>query len=389
MGGTSVASANNDNAQFYNSALLAFNHEIEERTQDSRFWFPLLVPQVSDSAITAEHLLQKFDRSSISNAVQVFNDTQDMQSAQDLARTFSRLDSYLRQLADEDLTSDVYIGTAVSEPGRFQGAGFFFGARVLGGGVTAVSGADRATLAAYEEGLAFVASGGTEGAPHPELFDANGALISPAGGFDSTMAAAGVVVVEAGVAMSGQFHPFGRSLAAGLTFKVQSLYTFEDSESVIENRIDVGRNSDYQGDLNFDLGIAKDLGDHWRVGLAAKDIIPHNYVTSLGTVIRMRPHARLGVAYRADRFQLAADADLNKNEPIGFEGPTQELAIGGEWTVSEPVRLRAGYRYDLQGNRAGIVSLGAGALWGRFALDLAYATGRDTRAMALQAGYAF
>ena len=73
MGGASVASANNDNAQFYNSALLAFNDEIEERTKDSRFWFPVIAPQISDSAIDAEEIHSDDVFDNISTNVAAFN----------------------------------------------------------------------------------------------------------------------------------------------------------------------------------------------------------------------------------------------------------------------------------------------------------------------------
>ena len=226
-------------------------------------------------------------------------------------------------------------------------------------------------------------------AAHPELFDANGALVDPGSNFDSTVSAAGTIVTEAGVAMSRQVHVFGQALAAGFSFKVQRIDTFEDVERIVDDRIDPQNNSDNDGALNFDVGLVKAIGKRWRVGLAVKDIIPHNYGTSLGSTIRLRPRARLGAAYQTGRLQIAADVDLTRNEPLSSEPPTQELAIGAEWAFSLPVKMRAGYRYDMQGNRAGIVSLGVGTLWKRLAVDVAYAGSGDTRAAALQFGVAF
>ena len=238
MGGASVASANNDNAQFYNAALLAFNEEIEERTQDSRFLFPLLIPQAAESAITIEELSQDDPTGAMTRAVNDFNAISDATTAQAVVDVASNLDTALAELDGEDLFADGYFGLAISEPGKFQGAGFFMGARLLAGGQPTVSEADRAILAAYQEGLTFIASDGAQGAPHPELFDANGALMDPGNDFDSTVSAAGAIIAEAGVAMSRQVHVFGQALAAGFSFKVQRIDTFEDTERIVDDRID-------------------------------------------------------------------------------------------------------------------------------------------------------
>ena len=389
MGGVSVASTNNDNAQFYNAALLAFNDEIEERTRDSRFLFPLLIPQVAESAINVETLLQDDLSAALSRAVRDFNATPGTQSAQTVVDISANLDGALAELEGEDLFADIYLGFAVSEPGKFQGAGFFMGTRLLVGGQTNVSAADRSVLAAYEDGLLFIASGGAQGAPHPELFDSNGALVDPSNDFDSTTTATGMAITEAGFAMSEQIHLFGGPVAAGFSFKVQRFDTFEDTGQLVDDRIDIERNSGDAGNVNFDIGLVKAFGDRWRVGFAVKDIIQHNYVTSLGTTIRFRPRGRLGVAYQSDRLQIAADVDLTRNEPLGTESSTQEAALGAEWAIFSSVKMRAGYRFDIQGNRNGIASLGVGKLWKRFAADFAYAQGSDARAAALQFGIVF
>ena len=389
MGGASVASANNDNAQFYNAALLAFNEEVEEETRDSRFLFPLLIPQVSESAITIEDLAQDDPTGTISRAVRDFNAAPDAVNAQLVIDATSMFDDALADLEGEDIFSDIYFGLAVSEPGMLQGAGFFFGARVLAGGQSDITAEDRELLAAYEEGLAFVASDGAQGAAHPELFDANGALINPVNDFDSSVSATGAVLTEAGVAMSRQVRLFGQPLAVGLSVKVQRIDTFEDLERVVDDRISPRRNNRYYADVNLDVGLVREFGERWRVGLAVKDIIPHNYDTALGTTIRLRPRTRIGAAYQVGRFQVAADADLAQNEPLGSEQATQEVAVGAEWALGAPLKLRGGYRHDMEGHRDDIVSLGVGTVWKRLALDLAYAESDDTRAAALQFGIVF
>ena len=389
MGGVSVASANNDNGQFYNAALLAFNDDIEERTTDSRIWFPLLVPQFSESVIEIEEISQDDPAGSISRAIQGFNALPNAETALTVVDATSNLDDSLDKLADEDLHADFYVGMGLTEPGKFQGAGFFMGARLLAGGTSTISETDRAILAAYQDGLSFIASGGTDGEAHPELFDANGALINPNSSFDSTATATGVAITEIGVAMSKQLHVFGSAIAAGISFKVLNVETFEDVERIVDDRIDVDRNSETDTDVNFDVGIVKEISDHWRIGFAVKDIVPHNYKTSLGTTVRLRPRPRIGASYQSGSLQIAVDADVIRNEPLGDEQPTQEAAIGAEWALGSRVKLRTGYRMDVRGNRDGVVSLGIGTLWRRLVADLAYAEGGDARAAALQFGVAF
>jgi len=389
MGGAVVGSANNDNGQFYNSALLAFNDEIEERTQDGRFLFPILSPQISQSAFDIEEIASDDLAASLSRAVNAYNALPGPTSAQGVVDASATLDSSLATLSDEDVFGDMYVGLAISEPGRYQGAGFFMGARLLGGGRAAVSDADRALLNDYREALQFVASNGAQGSAHPELFDAGGALINPQGNFDSSLTAVGAAITEIGVAMSHQFDWFGGPIAAGFSFKVVGIDTFEDAERIVDNRIDVERNSEYDINLNFDVGLAKQFGERWRVGLAIKDIIPHNYETSLGSRVRLRPRARVGVAYQRGRLQTAWDVDVVENEPFANERATQETAVGLEWAFDFPLKLRAGYRHDLLGHRAGVASIGLGTLWKRFAFDVAYAEGSDLRSAAIQFGYAF
>lgn len=389
MGGVSVASSNNDNAQFYNAALLAFNDEIEERTQDARFLFPLIVPQVSEAAVDLEEITADDLAESISQSIRDFNAAPDALTAQAVVDASATLDGALGRISGEDLFADFYLGVAVSEPGKFQGAGFFLGVRLLAGGQSSVSETDRSLLGAYQEGLSFIASGGAQGSARPELFDANGALIDPRAGFDSESSASGAAITEIGVAMSKQMSLFGSPVAAGISLKVLDIETFEDDERIVDGRIDVQRNNETDVRVNFDVGLVKEVGERWRVALAVKDLIPYDHDTSLGTTIRLRPRPRLGAAYQAGKLQLAFDADLIQNEPLGAERPTQEAAIGAEWALKSSLNLRAGYRHDVRGNRDGIASVGIGTLWKRLAVDVAYAQGADARAAALQFGVAF
>ena len=140
-------------------------------------------------------------------------------TAQAVVDSSEALDSYLSDLDGEDLRADVYFGMGLTEPGKFQGAGFFLGGRLLGGGGSDITEADRAVLAAYQEGLTFIATNGADGEQRPELFDTNGELIDPVDSLTSSASAIGAAIIEVGVAMSTQFQLFGGPIAAGISFK--------------------------------------------------------------------------------------------------------------------------------------------------------------------------
>lgn len=388
MGSTSVASATNGNAQFYNPALLAFNTEIEERTQDARFYFPLLMSHLSESALTIDDVASDDPEQLISRSIDDFNADPGALTARSAANAVASFDASLASLENEDLFADIYVGTGGGEAGLFKGAGFFFGARILAGGESAITTEDRALLSAYQEALTFIASNGTQGVAHPELFDANGALIDPNDDFNSTASASGAIIKEAGVAMSRQIGLFGGSIATGITIKAQTIEAFEDVERIVDDRIHVDANSKFHAGLNFDIGFAKQYGEKLRVGLAVKDVLPRDYRTSQTAVVRFRPRARLGAAYQLARVQFSGDIDINRNKPMGTEKPTQEAGIGAEWGFNL-IKLRAGYRYDILGNRDGVASAGAGVVWNRLVVDLAIAGSGDAKSAAMQFGIAF
>ena len=389
MGGAAVASSNNDNAQFYNSALLAFNEEVEERTRDARFWFPMLSPQFAKAVIDAENIYSDDLHNALTRSVAEFNGAQDQDTARNIANISAELRGSLQSIADRELFVDAYAGISLSEPGKFVGAGFFLGGRVLAIGTPSIANTDLELLNAYEEGLLFVASNGAEGQARPELFDANGTLISPQGSYDSFVAAAGLTIIEVGVASSHQIEIFGQKIAAGWTFKAINVSTFEDLQRLDNQRVNLSRSEERKSAINFDIGAVKDFGNGWRVAVAIKDIIPRDYRTTAGTRIKLRPRPRVGISYQRGDWQFGADADLVASQPLVRINGVQEVAVGAEWVVKPWLRLRSGYRHDFNGGRRGAISVGVGTLWKRFAADVAFLSGSRSRGMALQFGVAF
>ena len=389
MGGASVASADTSNAQFYNAALLAFNDKIEEETRDSRFLLPLITPQVSQSVLDAEDIVSDDLGRDLSRAVNAFNAAPESLTAQNVVDASRLLDRAVAGIENDELFGDVYVGLAVTEPGQFQGAAFFVGARLLGGGTTDVTAEDLALLDDYQEGLLFVATNGAQGSAQPQLFDANGDLLDPVDSITSSASATGVAITELGVSLARQFDLFGSQVAGGISMKMLDVRTFQDVERLIDDRIDVDNDEESEVSFNMDLGLARDVGEHWRVGLAVKDVIPYSYRTESGASVRLRPRPRIGAAYQYRTFQFAADFDVIPNRSLGEEPETQEAALGGEWAPTDALRLRAGFRADLNGSRESVASIGAGFIWRRIAMDFAYAEGADLRAAALQFGWVF
>ena len=388
MGGAMVAGGNNDNAIFYNPALLALYDEFEEDTLDSRFLFPLIVPQASDSGIELGELAADDTDLRLTQAVNDFNANPSAINAQAVVNITAEVQNAFIDLSKQDLLADIYIGLALSEPSKRQGGGFFLGSRIVGGGSSDVTTEDLTLLEDYQVGLAFVASAGAQGVAHPELFDANGNLLDPNANLNSSAEGRGAVITELGVAMSNEFKPWGKPIALGMTFKAMRIDAFEEVERIIEGGLGSAENETRHLTLNMDVGAAVTWGEHLRIGLAVKDVLPKNFETGLSNEIRLRARPRLGLAYKLSALSVAFDFDLEKTEPLGAESPSQTAALGSEWAVLPFARLRAGIKHDIEGSRGTVVSFGTGLTWKRFLFDLAYADG-DQRAAAFQFGYAF
>lgn len=388
MGGASVAAHRSKHALFYNPALLAFNDEFEEKNLEGRVHFPSLIGQVSESLIDIEQLNSDNLDGRLSQAIADFNTAGTPETASAAAAASSNLRDTVLGLAGDDLLADGFFGFAVAEPSRLEGGGVFVGVRVVGGGRSNVTEADRTLLDEYVDGLNFIASGGTQGTAQPQLFDANGNLIDPNDAFDSSLNGRGAAITEVGIAMSKMLYFWGKPVALGITPKLMAVDTFDETTRVVDNRLGSGENSITHASFNMDVGVAMDLGTRYRVGLAIKDTINREWATGTGTEVKLAPRARLGVGAQFAGFNVGVDADLVTSDPIADEFPVRETAVGIEWDFRNWLKIRGGYRHDLEGNREGITSGGLGFRIKRWYIDLSYAQGGDLQAGALQFSYA-
>lgn len=389
MGGAAVAAAESDSAVFYNASLLSYNDEIEEKTRDGRFMFPLVIGELSNSVLDTFDFSDNDPDDTLTNSVNQFNANQDQANAQAVANAAAGMRNALNDIGSNDLVADTYAGFAASEPSKHKGAGFFFGARVVGGGSSSVSPADINLLNDYEEGLTFVATNGAQGVAHPELFNASGALQVPDAQFTSSQNARGAVIGETGVGIARQFQVRERPVAFSITPKILRVEVFDNNQRIVDGRIGVRDNRETHTLLNFDAGFSMDYSENTRIGFAIKDVIPRRYGTALGNAIKLRPRSRIGIAHLRHPFLVALDVDLYRNQPLGTEAGSQEIAFGTEWFFRHWLRVRGGYRYDLAGNRGGAFSAGAGLAWRRFLFDFVIATGSESQAGGFQFGYTF
>jgi hypothetical protein len=152
--------------------------------------------------------------------------------------------------------------------------------------------------------------------------------------------------------------------------------------------------------LNADLGVAAIIADHYRVGIAVKDVIAKDFtthqeadpVTGLARpdlVVKLRPRSRMGLGYVTENFSIGLDYDLQESTPIANEAPNQDLTLGAEYTFFDTLALRVGYRQDQTGFHQNATSAGIGFHWARFVMDIAYSQSSEMKAGGLQMGWTF
>jgi hypothetical protein len=113
-------------------------------------------------------------------------------------------------------------------------------------------------------------------------------------------------------------------------------------------------------DFNIDIGVSTRYDSGISTGVVVKNLIPRDYETALDNTVSIEPQVRAGIAYNGDFFTLAADVDLTKNDPVGFENATRFVSLGGELDAWGWAQLRAGVRYNTVDSDRSTASLGIG-----------------------------
>jgi len=410
MGGAATAIGNHAQAAFYNPALLAFHDKEEEEGRDGRVYLPSLVVQVSDATETAVDAIDDDMDTQLSSAVDAFNAAPTAASAGLIADSADELRDTLDDIANKDLNIDGYIGFNISEPSKREGGAFYFGTRLVGGGVANVTEADSALLDDYIDSMNQIAAGvdpATVAAQYPQLINANGQLIDPTETLTSNADISALAISEWGMALAKQFDWRDYSIAVGITPKLMRVDAFRDTadfndsiDSVEDGASDFSDTQTTHITLNADFGVAAIIKEHYRVSLTLKDAFEKSFSTKqepdpiTGEIppdlkVTLSSRSRLGVGYINEKFSVGLDYDLGEATPMASEPGTQELSLGVEYRVFDTLALRLGYRNDQTGLRDNMFSSGIGYRWKRFVVDAAYASGGDYRGGSLQLGWTF
>jgi F plasmid transfer operon, TraF, protein len=183
-------------------------------------------------------------------------------------------------------------------------------------------------------------------------------------------------------------------LVVGSTLKYVrgSLVTAPTAALTAAKALDEGTGLDgkSQGAFDLDLGVMADM-ERVRLGVTIKNLRQPEFRDVAGNAVRLSRLARLGVAVLpTDGLTLAMDIDLNTVDLR--DGPRRMFALGGEGRLGPRLAVRAGVRWNLEGDRRPVGATGASVmirpgLW----LDGHFSQGRVNEArefgVALRAGY--
>jgi len=390
MGGTGVASANSQNAVFYNPALFSIYEGEEEDTRNGRVYLPIAVAQINDTADDAIDIVDQELDDQVSSAINAYNANVSPGNAQLVADAAASLQSGINQIGNQEFQGEAFIGLMISEPSNREGGGFYFGSRAVAGGLSNVSQEDLNLLQNYIDAMNLIADGEDATAVFPDLFDPiSGRLIDIDDQVTSNVDLSSLVISEWGVAVSKEFEFWGQYVSLGVTPKIMNVDVYRENFTYTDS--DYNYNDDKRSvvTLNTDIGIAMPIGEHFRIGLAAKDILPKTFEGANGLSVETKARSRFAAAYTRKWLTVAMDLDLQKNSAFGAGRPNQELSFGTELSLIPWVMIRAGYRHDLEGVEDDVASGGVGLRVGRFVADAAYTFGGNVQGGAVQLGWTF
>ena len=186
-----------------------------------------------------------------------------------------------------------------------------------------------------------------------------------------------VTAVETGVSISHGFVHNDKAWSLGITPKVMQLRMYDALLSASNGVSTSGLTGDdylaSYSTINFDFGVAISYLNGWRTGFIVKNAIPQSFEfksiaagaasgsaqTVTGT-LNLNPQVRTGTSFANEWVTLALDLDLTRNNPAGLENPSQYIGLGGEFSTSDWVEVRAGYRYDFVNPTQKLASFGMG-----------------------------
>lgn len=202
----------------------------------------------------------------------------------------------------------------------------------------------------------------------------------------------GAEVEEHGVNFSVAV-PASPSITLGLNLKEMTFSTIDFVQRLDQFDIDQYQHQSTRNTYHFwnvDIGVRYQLSPNWAAGAVVKNIRRKHMLTARGNSLQLEPIARVGLSYTNSSVILSADADLTKNEPLGFDPQKQYVALGAQINYWRKNNVRLGYRYNFV-DGTGLPAAGLGFKAWYYTIDLAatYSPGNQEAGASLQTGMKF
>lgn len=399
MGGTGVAAGSIANASTFNPALLAAAREDE----DFNFSLALGFLARDDGIIDAidelqvlngsgNDLIQQFsvDTTAYQAAVAavvapgsiaaITGDAGVIAAAANLQTSATDLTTSLNNMNNKPIELGVTVGVNLTVPGETLGISVFANSRVIAAG--AITNIDQDTVLITDI---------VDVVTNPLTIADLQSIADPfAGGTaaNTSLTLTGGAVTEVGVAFATKI----LGIAVGVTPKQLQIDTVETVQGInTTNTNDVLDTGESFSDVNFDVGVAMDLG-LFKLGAVGKNMIEQEYTLLSGSKVIIEPQLRAGISFDAGWATLTMDQDLTVNKGVINTGiaaidelrESQYTSLGIEFDLSL-VQIRAGMRTDNTGNTEDILTAGIG-VHALVSLDFAVAGNDQGVEAVIQAG---
>lgn len=321
MGNTGVASADYLVAPFYNPALATSFKENDD--------FAFLLPAIGISARDTDESLTTID--DLQSSIDDYESALIPSQAQ-----INELNGYLDDLeGNKPLTVTAGLGFAVALPTRVVAINLY------GRGYTEI-----------------IASTDIAANTGSTPIDVENRYKNS----DVNMVAFGYA--EYGLAIAKEFMISDEKVSFGITPKYQQMTTYAQRTNVEDFDIeDYDQTEVTKNAFNVDLGAVWYKGN-FRTALAVKDIIAqeiHAEHNGLRDTYELNTQVTFGLAYAAEYFTAAFDADLTKQTRFkSLNDDTQFVRFGIEGNAWGWAQLRAGYEMDLEDTLENSITAGIG-----------------------------
>lgn len=391
MGGTGVSSGTSANAGYYNPALLAMTQSEDNFSLEA----PVLGARIADPN-DLEGALDTYQASNyegkLTTAIDAFNITPTAATAQATADALIALNNGIQTLSNKPVIIEANLGVSLGLPSRSVGISILSNMRALAGAELNYTAEDTALINAYTTELASVAAGNLPNIADTNLYSA-GQLRDMPSRLTSTVNVRGALIHETGISLGTMFELGRFPIALGITPKSVNVTTYDYAVGMQTASIDTNKGKVEYSNSNVDVGIASYLGGGFKFGVVGKNLVKKSYITALGNVLELKPQVRAGVSHHSHWATVAFDADVTRNDPLGFDEKTQYLGLGVEFNLLDTLQVRAGIKRNrlatVTSKDKDVSSIGVGLSPFGIHIDAAYARSDVEKAVSLQLGFNF